>query len=442
VWPFVAQCLFWGMAVTWVIILSGYVAWGSSLSVAAERDCDLQSPRNISVELRAVPWDGRHSVKANRKVTSTYLWHARWWQQTVDPNTNATSTGAWPTWFMFAPYASREVGRGLSLLTSLSERKVITGLQQASHVFNTKLIVDPRCGPLWICWGQIATMLKRLATVVLPAPKRALTTVINLLEHGNRLICEHICGASEQYVRWRRRLSWRAATPELVLADFRLQPSGFRTAGVRPSAEGTDPMAARQLFEAVANGLRGCHRDPRPLLVEHRCVDILVAAFAMWEAAGLAFRAQGASPEHRRWLELGNSFVAYCEQAEAAAPAFRPRGASPQTRESVGDAGAMASTLPGETSRDEIMALITSSVRLPLRRVTWTLDEYAKTVLREPRYYETLNWGHFSHRYLPILDSFRLANEAGPSAIWPLPSPDPLSNGDATSCGALSQAEV
>jgi len=387
---------------------------------------------DVSARLSRVPWDGRHALEVNRIVTATYIHHARWWQQVLDPGTNASSTGAWPTWFAFAPYASREVGRGLSLLSNLQQFHAFTGLRQAIAVFNVESIAGPHCGPLGVCWGHIAAILRRAAAVVLPAPGRSLATAVGLLEHGNRLICEHVAGASERYMLWRQARGPQVPiTPELVLAEFRLQPSSFRATGVHPSVTGTDPAAARRLFEAAMRLAEVS--DPRALLAEHRCVEVLVVAFAMWESAGQAFRAKGTSREHRRRLELANALVAYCEQAEAAAPAFRPSGGSPHGRASAGDNGTVA-VLPGEVPRDELMALLTSSVRLPLRRGTWTLDRYARKVLGELRYYRVKNWGLLRDRFLPILDAFRMGNELGPSAVWPLPSPDPLSQEDAPAC--------
>eukprot|EP00416_Gambierdiscus_australes_P035856 CAMPEP_0171105018 /NCGR_PEP_ID=MMETSP0766_2-20121228/61787_1 /TAXON_ID=439317 /ORGANISM="Gambierdiscus australes, Strain CAWD 149" /LENGTH=424 /DNA_ID=CAMNT_0011565759 /DNA_START=51 /DNA_END=1325 /DNA_ORIENTATION=+ len=413
------------------VLLSCCLRWaqGSVVSSLDNRDdCTLNTEwTNISTELASVPWDGRHALEVNRKVTSAYLRWGRWWAQIIDPATNSSSTGAWPTWFAFAPYASREVGRVLLLLNSLIELKVAAGVVQSAQILNRKLVVDARCGPLRVCWGQVGGMIWRLATLVLPAPKRVVATIYNMLEHGNRLICEHIAGAAEQYAMWRRKQ--RTVTPDLLLAEFRLQPSRFRAGGVPASTSETNPAATRELFEAVAG-----RRDPRALLGEHRCVDILVVAFAAWEAAGVEFRKHGASAKHRQWLATGNNLVAYCEQAEAAAPAFRPRASSARTYEALGDFEGPLLPLPGEASRDEVMAMMTPLVRLPMRHVTWSLDDYAKTHLRESWYYNVLNWGRFEHRYLPILDAFRVGNEAGPGSTWPLPSPDPLAMADAPSC--------
>mmetsp|Transcript_11695 Transcript_11695/g.31505 ORF Transcript_11695/g.31505 Transcript_11695/m.31505 type:complete len:428 (+) Transcript_11695:59-1342(+) len=377
----------------------------------------------VATRLGKVPWD-LHAVEVNRLITTVYTKHAAAWQGIIDTGANATHTDAWPTWFAFAPYASREVGHGILLFTSVQEFEVIDAARLAITAFNFGTLVDPSCGWMHICWRAMLTFSHRAIESIALAPLSFTRTAKRLLEHGNRHICEHIAGASEQYFEWRQRIAGRseAVQPSTVLAEFQLKPLNFEADGVPASVTKTNSSLATRIYTAATTDLRNANQDQRPMLASHRCVDILVAAFACWESAGLIFSREGASERHKRWMEFGNNMVVYCEQAEAAAPAFRPRGAAPQTRKSVHDKEPVLPALPGEVSRHDITALLTPFVRLPFRQgVVWTMDSYAKSVLPNA----VLNWGRFGDRYLPILNSLRLAYRTGPSALWPLPHPDP-----------------
>jgi hypothetical protein len=115
--------------------------------------------------------------------------------------------------------------------------------------------------------------------------------------------------------------------------------------------------------------------------------------------------------------------MAYCEQAEAVAPAFRPDVAhGARTTVSVGD-GTRPGNLPGEVNRADFMEMLTPFVKIGLNGRVWSLDEYGKSNKHDHLWVNTINWGKFRDRYVPILHgAFHAAYRRHPHSLWPMPT--------------------
>lgn len=320
-------------------------------------------------------------------------------------------------WFAIGAHASAEVGRKERMLESVRDLLDFSGDWMSIPVKVSEALsqIGAQVGYQQMSW----ITAKRALTLCQHAPGgtasekvRAIAqTGLNMLEHGNRLIFKHICGAFAEYLAWRHRQGSRSICAQQVLSS--LGPTLFNVPGVVPSNRSTDPHKVQKLYDAIQMDLTHMNEDQAALLSEYPCVDILPVAFACWEEAARLFRAD--TPElghHHRWMQAGNNLIVFCEQAEAVAPAFRPAGLGQVFSSTSEDE---VRPLPGEVSREYFMLTLTPLVQLPFRRGGWSLSAYTQDSV-------SLNWGRFRDRYVPILEgAFALAYASHPTDIWPGP---------------------
>jgi hypothetical protein len=230
--------------------------------------------------------------------------------------------------------------------------------------------------------------LERLASVAL--------TLRNTMEDGNRRIYSDIGGMAQDYLGLRE--SWTGGvTPEQVLQEFSL-------------SRRARPDLAKNAYEFALQHLQA---TPPPIhfdqLFPGDARPLVVAAFALYEQA-----AQTADMAVKnRYIAFANNFVIYREQHEAVQSAFTP-----------------GRTLTGEVDRFKLLAIITPTIQVALRRETWMFWQYAESHLpardlnplhsRATQY----NWGVFADRWAPVIDTFGPCYR-NPPAMWPPPNPDP-----------------
>lgn len=245
---------------------------------------------------------------------------------------------------------------------------------------------------------------------------------LSALRAGNRLIFEHVASHAEQYLKWRASRS-RCGTPidpAVVLKHLKLSPPKQRVVGVTPSQSTTSAAAARRVYDVLQADPAAADADLRPKLSAHRSVDIMAAAFALYERAGAVMREPGrTAADAAPFIHAANNAIAVVEQSEAAPPAFRPApGGGAHTYTSVGDTAGRVAVMPGEVPRDALMFAMTPFVKLGFNTGSWALDGFDKQAALD------LDWGLFRDRYLPIIHgAFRKAY-ATPRALWPPPPLD------------------
>ena len=389
-------------------------------------------------------------VDLNRQINAGYGQFANAFQNIVDPNFAATGSSSLnPVWFGFAPYASREVGRGeLAVKNALDAIKTYEGTSSerlleragvpagvagvAGKVLDTLFPDEPaRLTAAFVVAlagatqnpgsqdpGNLRALLDprtltitvgRMMALAAGAPGASFTdklesvanTMRNALEDGNRRIYSDIGGSGQDYLNY-RAAHGGAVTPDQVLDGFSL-------------SNPPQPAQARQVYNFAMQHLND---RPQPTDFEQRFPpssfdsrNLVVAAFALYEKAGQTSDAAAKN----QLIAFGNNLLAYREQHDAVQPAFTP-----------------GRVLPGEVDRPKLFRAITPTVALPLRSGTWTFDGYAPDHLPArdlnpltPRSTE-YNWGEFSDRWTPILNAF----EEGYSHrrdIWPMPDADPNS---------------
>ncbi len=386
----------------------------------------------------------------NRRINAGYAEYATRLQEIVDPGFAARGTSrAYPNWFAFAPYASREVGRGMHTASAALEairdvrrsggggaeplREMVPGMSSAeaagllgalervlptmrddaltigAFLFGlaTKspgdlgVLADPR---------TLAISARRLVALLETAPGRSVDekleaiagTLRNALEAGNRAIFGDIGGAAQRYFEWRDRFPGGAPSPEDVIRDFRVPGT-------------TRPEQARQIYDAAvgaaARGGLGAlqveRRFPSPPFDLRNAV---AAGFALFEQAGR-------TPEPARKNELisfANNLLASREQRDPASKAFLS-----------------STTQPGEVDRAKVFELMTPMVSLPAGGESWSFADFADERLPArdlnpltPRVTE-YNWARFEDRWDGILAAFASVYPR-PAVIWPMPAPDPL----------------
>ena len=307
--------------------------------------------------------------------------------------------------------------------------ELIAAARHGSATLPPTIFIDRRCGVTRLCTDTIRRTFTRAAALVAAAPganvRAKLTAVgntgLHMLEHGNRLIFGHVADAAQQYLTWREgKVGCTGRMPSAdVVTQFKLRPLPHRVAGVPASTSQTSPVKANALFRDLGSQLVNANNDLRSILRRHKCVDIMVVAFAAWEKGAELMRASGTRTTGENWIKGGNNLMAYCEQAEAVAPAFRPDASGgAHTKKSVGD-GRTPGVLPGEVNRETLMELLTPFVKIGINGRSWTLDDFGKS--HSTTWTLSKNWGKFSDRYIPILHgAFETAYRYHPRSLWPL----------------------
>ncbi|WNG32193.1 hypothetical protein F0U61_00165 [Archangium violaceum] len=397
----------------------------------------------LSTVLSAAPAradEGATPLEDNRRITEGYIQLAHAFQALLDPDFQPGGTsGVRPNWFVFAPHASHEAGKGmlgaamarhlldaargrpsLSILEAL-DRLGLTGvlrlsveqlslelllrglptdaaasLGALSTAMNVGALADPR---------TLTTTAARLASLYWSAPavspldkaEAVVLTLERTLHGGNVAIFADIGGAANAYLAWRQ--SAGAVTPGRVLAEF--------------SLSGARPEETRLAYDYA---LAHAHDTPRPhafdtLFPGMNGRSLVVAAFALYERARLTPE----SSEREAIIAMANNYLAWREQHEAVQTAFMP-----------------AEAHAGEVSRPEVMRAMTPMLVVHFGTLEWTLADYAyahpdrdgNPLTAPPTDY---GWATFWDRWPPILDSFE-GGYREPTALWVMPEPleDPL----------------
>jgi len=383
-------------------------------------------------------------VDLNRRINRDYGWFGQRFQAIIDPSfAGAGASDAYPGWFAFAAFASRGIGQAqlgaeialesarfyretgdgrAALARSASPRLahaaaglIQTFVEEEARLAATFLVAFASALrhhgafqgvalPAMLDARTLAVSVKRLLELAQEAPgsdpierlAAVALTLRNTMEDGNRRIYRDIGGAGQDYLSLRE--SRTNVVPEEVLSSL---PHLSEPAAAKAAYD----FARQHLGDTLlpvdfANSLPALSGDARPLVV---------AAFALWEQAGLATDAAA----RNRSIAFANNFVIYREQHEALQPAFTP-----------------GRTLPGEVDRLELLAIITPAIEVALRLETWTFWQYAEKHLPardrhplQPRATQ-YNWGLFEDRWLPVVDTFGPCYRH-PRAMWPPPDPDP-----------------
>jgi hypothetical protein len=356
----------------------------------------------------------------NLEINKAYVVMADQMQDIFDPERQLH-----PSWYGFAPYASRQAGSTIKRaeqLTALLERgqpmplahlsmeqelalsqqqpDVLEACRFLLHLYGVGETLSLGAGAIAhlviaanrlrsLLVGQKGSLTQRLARVA--------RTVRDMLEDGNRRIVSEIGVAGQDYLTFRRG---RTPTPAQVLEEFRLD-------GVPPHPDQAKAVYAR-VSEVVKGGgpllLDWGAEFPDPFPRE----QFLVASFACYEAA----RLERDPAMKNRWLDQAGILLAYREQHDIVQPAFEDSGS------------------PGEVTRSGVMKLSTPWITVPTHDSTWSFRRYANRNLPPrddnpltPRASE-YNWADFDTRWLAINDFFGTVFE-NPSSLWPMPSPNP-----------------
>jgi hypothetical protein len=353
----------------------------------------------------------------NRFINAGYGALAQCFQAIVEGNPAASASfgRALPNWFAFAPYASRAVGSSeyglLRAMSSASALSMSGGLASLIDLlslkplktFVTDLMSAMSLGAKGGNLGALANPLtlesstKCMAKAIYDAPARGLVdkakmvagTLVSMLEDGNRRIYSDIGSAGSAYLKWRQGQS--SVTPAAVLTQFGPSRGGDATKiqaiydyAMQHIADSPQPTD----FEAALTRGQGA-----------TCRETVPVGIALYEAAGTTSDSQARD----RYISFGNNLLAYCEQHDVVQPAFTP-----------------GRVVAGETDRTQVMRCMTPTVRLLFRSLDWTFSSYCS---KRSVDITQKNWGAFSDRWAPILDSFKTVY-GRPSAPWPMPHPD------------------
>ncbi|WP_375766305.1 hypothetical protein NR798_32030 [Archangium gephyra] len=397
----------------------------------------------LSTVLSAAParaLEGATPLEDNRRITGFYIQIAPTFQALLDPDFQPGGTSSVrPSWFLFAPHASQEAGKGmlsaamarhildaargrpsLSVLEALG-RVGITGTLHLSVVqlslnlelyglptdaaaslgalttaMNGEALADPRT--LTLTSARMASLYwSAPALDPLDKAEAVVLTMERTLHEGNVAIFTDIGGAATDYLTWRQ--SAGEVTPEHVLTEF--------------SLPGASPAEARLAYDyALAHALD----TPRPhafdaIFPGMDSQSLMVAAFALYEQARLTPPLQ----EREAFIAMANNYLAWREQHDTVQAVFTP--ALPHA---------------GEVSRSALMRTLTPMLVVHFGTLEWTLADYAyahpdrdgNPLTSPPTEY---NWAVFWDRWPPILDSFETGYR-DPTALWVMPEPleDPL----------------
>lgn len=361
----------------------------------------------------------------NLEINKAYVKMANLFQDIYDPRRELS-----PSWYAFAPYASRQAGNSIRLAETLTERldtvqtvpthspEVEAELDQefpdhseremASYSLS---LMGPNSQPdeprpsglgnvrhLAIAAKRMLALVRKQEGPMVDRLARIARTTRNMLEAGNLAIVSEIGVAGQDYLHFR---AGQLPTPNEVLEKFTVE-------GTPKNVDQARRVYSR-MEEIVESG--------EPLVTEwaedfpeesYDRSNFLVAAFAAYEAA----RLEPNTTKKNRWIEQAGILMAFREQHDTVQPAFEDSGS------------------PDEVSRKEVMKMGTPWVEVPTRQETWTFKEYAADNLPPaddsmwtPRASE-YSWGDFPTRWGGILNFFGYVFQ-NLDSIWPMPSPDP-----------------
>lgn len=383
-----------------------------------------------SVPLREIP-DVRGMLarkprysELNLEINKAYVVIADMFQDIFDPNRDYS-----PSWYGFAPFASRQAGGGIKQAEDLTafleggndapshtlewEEQLVREFpdpdrREAASQTLSLLGPAPEDGPHLEGIGDIVHLgiaANRLRKILWKTPGSArerlakvARTTRNMLEDGNRRIVSEIGVAGQDYLIYRQG---KNPTPAQVLNEFTVAGTEQNSAQARE---------VYQMVESVVNGDGPLKTDwdkdfPKDSFDR---TNFLVAGFAAYEAA----RLETEPKMKNRWIDQAGALIAFREQFDIVQTAF--------------DDGQS----PDEVSRRELMEMITPWVNVPTRNFKWTFRHFASDHLPPnddsrftPRASE-YNWADFGTRWKAILNFFDRVN-ADPKTLWPMPSPHP-----------------
>lgn len=398
---------------------------GAAVPIAPKATPSKSNTLNICKSVPSISAiSGLKTLKLNKEINTGYAQFAICFQAIVEGNPSALNDlgKALPAWYAFAPYASRVVGRSEAAL-----------LEVIPKIPNTLDLLNPFTGPEKVAdfmvgvikgmlqaqgYGNIGVM-KDTAVLKATALKAAKAwfstsnpggfsptdrmkaipqTLLNLLEEGNRLIYSDIGASGATYLKW-RFASTSTVTATKVLDEFSSKLSGGK------------PSDARKVYYTALSIINKSPSSPLPfhfggMFPGIHSNNFVAAAFALYEQAGDTPFSD--LRKKNLLVKFANNLLAYREQHDAAQPAFTP--------------GHIKS---GETSREEVMGILTATVALVFRGSTWTFYDYCKAKGAD---ITLKNWGNFQHRWAPIIAAFDAAYTRNPGDLWPMPNPDPKMN--------------
>jgi hypothetical protein len=375
-------------------------------------------------------------LKENRRITEGYVQLAYEVQTLLDPELQpGLASDVWPNWFVYAPHASYEAGKGMYCaalvrrlidaarcrptvpLERLLEEEGVTGAMRETtepltrllqsrgvpseaaimlgvflSALNWKALLDPRTA---VAVTSRFYLLYLQAPGLLPMDKAE--TVVRTLERtlyeGNVAIFSDIGGSGRAFLRWRSEAQGQL-TPARVLSGF--------------SRPGSQQEQARRAYDF---GWTHAAHTPRPsdfarLLPTVTPQSLVVAAFALYEAA----RLEAGLAARQALIAMANNFVAWCEQLAVVQPCFVP----PRPP-------------AGEVSRPALMQALTALLRLDFGTLEWAFTDYASTQPdRDDRFLTSrpteYNWALFEDRWPAILHAFEGGYRA-PMELWKMPRP-------------------
>lgn len=362
----------------------------------------------------------------NLGINTAYVTIADMFQDIYDPERKLS-----PSWYGFAPFASRQAGGSIKMTEKLTARMEKYGQapphsplweqqldqeypepserEMASHVLSMFGPAPSANGApqpegigdlthLGIAAKRLGSIMRKESGSFAARATRIVRTVRNMLEDGNRRIVSEIGVAGQDYLHFRKD---REPSPEEVLQEFTVEGTPAR------------PEQATQVYQAMEKIVKG----GGPLQLEWNegyppktfdRSNFLVASFAAYEAA----RLEPDPKMKNRWIEQAGVVMAYREQHDTVQGAFEDTGS------------------PDEVSRVELMKMMTPWVEVPTYNFDWSFRDYAGKELPPadrnpftPRAAE-YSWGDFPTRWGGILHFFEGVFQ-DPSSIWPMPSPDP-----------------
>lgn len=407
----------------------------SKSALAANRQTDAPAVGRVP-DGRAIADDqSLRFDQLNHQINITYGKLARRFQAILDPNFTPHGTSdVPPTWYLFAAYSSKTVGKaeilcgaGLDTISSYQRRAI--GLRRAAvqHVPLPKALLRPGLhlmdAAMLGAMGASALIrnwrfLPALNIPALLEPREALitagrlikagdgtgaddvddlfkysmNTLRNTLEQANRAIFTDLGVAGCDYLNWRDRQ--QSVTPDKVLAEF--------------THQGSSPEEARSLYNyAVEQCKTSAPTDIEkiPHTDKFDTASLIPASFALFE------KAAGEKGEYRtRLIECANNMLLFREQYHIVQPVYTP-----------------GYVKTSELDRNLVMKAVTPAIRLNLGDSGWKLTHYAREQqtgheLRPAA--SEYNWAAFEQRWDPILDSLQ-EGYTNPSALWPAPNPDP-----------------
>ena len=360
----------------------------------------------------------------NFEINKAYVVMAEMFQDIFDPGHVMS-----PSWYGFAPFASRQAGSSIGMAESLTntlegghdspshsiewEQELQRefpdeGEREAASQTLSLLGPAPEAGPHPPGLGDVAHLgvaANRLRKILAKTPGTArerllkvARTTRDMLEDGNRRIVSEIGVAGQDYLTFRQG---RQPSPEEVLENFTV------------ASTEKNPEQARRVYDMMESVVKGdgplkTDWDKEFPVESFDRTNFLVAGFAAYEAA----RLETDPGLKTRWIDQAGALIAFREQFDIVQGAFEG-----EVRE-------------GEVDRKELMQMVTPWVEVPTNHFKWTFRKYAADNLPPaddnkwtPRAAE-YNWSDFKTRWGAILNFFDRVS-ADPTTLWPMPSPNP-----------------